>query len=95
MGLFKKIANALKKTRESFAKKFESIFSHGELDDDFYEELVDILVSCDVGFEISEEIVDELRLYARKNKRQKFWITKDFCLPRIKVVPNSKIQKYI
>lgn len=71
MGLFKKIGNALKKTRESFAKKFESIFSGGELNDDFYEELTDILISCDVGFEVSEEIVEELRTYARKNKIRK------------------------
>ncbi|MBQ9786517.1 MAG: signal recognition particle-docking protein FtsY [Clostridia bacterium] len=71
MGLFKKIGEALKKTREAFAKKFESIFSGGELNDDFYEELIDILISCDVGFEVSEEIVEELRAYARKNKIRK------------------------
>lgn len=71
MGLFKKIGQALKKTREAFAKKFEAIFSGGELTDDFYEELTDILISCDVGFETSEEIVDELRQYARKNKIHK------------------------
>lgn len=71
MGLFKKIGAALKKTREAFAKKFEAIFSGGELTDDFYEELTDILISCDVGFDVSEEIVDELRLYARKNKIRK------------------------
>ena len=68
MGLFKKIGQALKKTREAFAKKFESLFSGGELNDDFYEELIDILVSSDVGFEASEKIVEELRTYARKNK---------------------------
>ena len=77
MGLFKKIGNALKKTREAFAKKFESIFSGGELNDDFYEELTDILISCDVGFEVSEEIVDELREYARKNKIRKAEEVKD------------------
>lgn len=71
MGLFKKIGNALKKTREAFARKLESIFSRGELDDDFYDELTDILISTDVGFETSEKIVDELRIYARKNKIRK------------------------
>lgn len=71
MGLFKKIGQALKKTREAFAKKFESIFSGGELNDDFYDELTDILISCDVGYEVSEEIVDNLRVYARKNKIRK------------------------
>ena len=35
MGLFKKIGNALRKTRESIARKIDSLLSHGELDDDF------------------------------------------------------------
>ena len=68
MGLFKKFANALKKTREAFARKFDAILSHGELDDDFYDDLTDILISCDMGVKTSMEIVDELRVYARKNK---------------------------
>ena len=68
MGLFKKFANALKKTREAFARKFDAILSHGQLDDDFYDDLTDILISCDIGVKTSMEIVDELRLYARKNK---------------------------
>lgn len=71
MGLFKKIGEALRKTREAWARKFDAIFSKGELNDDFYEELTDILVSSDVGYEASEEIVDELRIYARKNKLRK------------------------
>jgi len=71
MGIFKKIKEALKKTREAFARKFDSLLSHGEINDDFYEELTDILISSDVGFETSEEIVENLRLYARKNKIRK------------------------
>lgn len=42
--------------------------SHGELNDDFYDDLTDILVSCDIGVKTSMQIVDDLRLYARKNK---------------------------
>ena len=68
MGLFKKIGNALKKTREAFASKLKTLFGGGELDDDFYEELTDILVSCDVGYVAGEKITDELRQYAKKNK---------------------------
>lgn len=68
MGLFKKISQALKKTREAISRKFDSLFSKGELNDDFFEELTDILVSSDVGYETAEEIVDNLRIYARKNK---------------------------
>ena len=68
MGLFKKIAEALRKTREAFRRKLDSLFSHGELDDDFYDELESILISSDVGVESSMEICEELRQRARKEK---------------------------
>ena len=68
MGLFKKIGNALRKTREAFARKLDSLLSHGELNDEFYDDLTDILISCDIGVTTSMEIVDELRIRARKSK---------------------------
>lgn len=68
MGLFKKIAEALRKTREAFRRKLDALFSHGELDDEFYEELEGILISSDVGVESSMEICEELRDRARKLK---------------------------
>ena len=68
MGLFKKIGNALRKTREAIARKIDSLLSHGELDDDFYDELTDILISCDIGARLSMEIVENLRVRARKGK---------------------------
>ncbi len=68
MGLLKKIKEALRKTREAFSRKIDALLSHGELDDEFFEDLTDILVSCDLGVKPSMQIVDELRIYARKNK---------------------------
>ena len=67
MGIFKKIGNALKKTREAIARKIDSLLSHGELDDDFFDELSVVLISCDIGVRTSMEIVENLRLRARKN----------------------------
>lgn len=71
MGIFKKISQALKRTKEAFARKIDSLLSGGELNDEFYEDLTDILISSDVGFSCSEEIVERLRTYARKNKIRK------------------------
>lgn len=68
MGLFKKIGNALRKTREAIARKIDALLSHGELDDDFYDELTDILISCDIGVRTSMEIVENLRDKAHKMK---------------------------
>lgn len=68
MGIFKKIGQALKKTREAFTRRIDSLLSHGELDDDFYDELTDILISCDIGVRTSMDIVDSLREKAHKTK---------------------------
>lgn len=68
MGFFRKIAEALRKTREAFARKIDSLLSHGELDDEFYDEMTDILISCDMGVKTSFALTESLRLYARKNK---------------------------
>ncbi|MBO4412647.1 MAG: signal recognition particle-docking protein FtsY [Clostridia bacterium] len=68
MGLFKKIAEALRKTREAFRRKLDAILSGGELTDEFYEEMEDLLISADVGVAASEEIIGELRQYARNKK---------------------------
>lgn len=68
MGLIKSIKNAFKKTKEYFARRIDVMLSHGELNEDFYEELEELLISSDVGVSSSLEIVENLRLYARKNK---------------------------
>lgn len=68
MGLIKSIKNAFKKTKEYFARRIDAMLSHGELNEDFYEELEELLISSDVGVSSSLEIVENLRFYARKNK---------------------------
>lgn len=68
MGIFKKISEALRKTREAFRRKLDAIYSGGELTDEFYDDLTDILISCDIGAQTSMNIVEELRNYSRKNK---------------------------
>lgn len=68
MGFFKKIGQALKKTKEAITRKLDELLSHGELNDDFFDELTDILISCDVGVRSSMEIVDDLRDECHKRK---------------------------
>lgn len=68
MKFVKKIIQALKKTRESLARKFDSLLSGGEINDEFYDNLEEVLITSDIGVRTSMEIVGELRIYARKNK---------------------------
>jgi len=67
MGIFSKFFGALKKTKDAISKKISQIFV-GELDDDFYEELEFILVSSDISVEASQEIVENVKKQAKKQK---------------------------
>lgn len=71
MGLFKKIGNALKKTKDAFARKIDSLLSHGEVNDELFDELEDILISCDIGVKSAIEIVESLRDECHKRKIRK------------------------
>lgn len=68
MGFFSKIKEAFKKTKQSLDNKLMSIMSHGELNDEFFDDLEEVLISSDLGVECSEEIVERLRVTARKTK---------------------------
>ncbi len=62
MGLFKKLNQGLKKTRDNFAGAID-VALHGRLEitDDFYDELEEILIMGDVGFNTATEITEKLR----------------------------------
>jgi fused signal recognition particle receptor len=67
MGIFSKFFGALKKTKDAISKKISQIFV-GELDDEFYEELEYVLVSSDLSVEASQDIVENVKAIAKKEK---------------------------
>ena len=61
MGLFSKIKQGLKKTKDAFLTKLNSVFHGGDIDEDFYEELEFTLISSDMGVETTQEVISRLR----------------------------------
>jgi len=61
MGLFSKIKEGLKKTKEAISFKIEKLFTGGVLTDDFFDELELVLISSDIGQEAAEEMLDGVR----------------------------------
>ena len=59
-GFFSRLVSGLTKTRKNIASGLDSIF-HGfsKIDDDFYEELEEILIMSDIGVNTTEEILDK------------------------------------
>ncbi len=61
MGLFSKIALSLKKTREKIASTFSRVFSIDRIGEEFYDELLDALISSDISVSTASDIVEKLR----------------------------------
>ena len=68
MGFFEKLKAGLKKTKNAVIEQMNSLFTHSELDDDFWDELEELLVLADVGITAAGEITDELRDRTKENK---------------------------
>ena len=62
MGFFKRLVAGLNKTRDNIVSGMDSIF-HGfsKIDEDFYEELEEVLIMGDLGVKATYAILDDLR----------------------------------
>ena len=62
VGFFKRLVKGLSKTRDNIVAGFDSIFLGYEvIDDDFYEELEEILIMGDIGINATTAILDNLK----------------------------------
>ena len=69
MGLFDKLRSKLGRTRANVGERMDELVeNYVELNDDFYDELTDILIMADVGMKLSEEVVGKLREKCRAEK---------------------------
>ena len=61
-GFFKRLVNGLAKTRENIVSGIDSIFSgFSSIDDDFYEEIEEILIMGDIGINATTSIIQKLK----------------------------------
>ncbi|MBO5006527.1 MAG: signal recognition particle-docking protein FtsY [Clostridia bacterium] len=62
MGFFEKLKQGLAKTKDAFVGKINNLFrSFSRVDEDMMEELEEILITADIGVEVTENILDTLR----------------------------------
>ena len=61
-GFFKRLVKGLAKTRDNIVSGFDSIFSgFSSIDEDFYEEIEEILIMGDIGINATNSIIDHLK----------------------------------
>ena len=70
MGFFEKLKLGLTKTKNAILHRTDALFRaiSGEINDDFYDELEEILILADFGAETTEEILDALRDKVRDDR---------------------------
>ena len=71
MGFFDKLKNGLSKTKNSLDEKINGIFStFRKVDEEFLEELEEILIMSDIGMDTSVKIIDNLRKRIKRDNIQ-------------------------
>ncbi|SHE27504.1 signal recognition particle-docking protein FtsY [Alkalibacter saccharofermentans] len=74
--LFEKLKNSLVKTKKSFTGKIDQLINYsGVYDEEFFEELEEILILSDIGYESTNEIIEKTReIITRENITDKIQV---------------------
>lgn len=84
-GFFGRLKDGLSKTRDSFISGVDSIFSgFSEIDDDFYEELEEILIMADIGIATTDKIIEELQEKVSEQKIKEISVCRQLLIDTIK-----------
>ena len=84
-GFFSRLKEGLSKTRNNIASGIDSVFNgFSNIDEDFYEELEEILIMGDVGIHATEAILEKLRVQVRENHIKEPADCKEFLIQNIK-----------
>ncbi|MBQ8327229.1 MAG: signal recognition particle-docking protein FtsY [Lachnospiraceae bacterium] len=68
LGFFARLKKGLTKTRNNIVSGLDALFSgFSKIDDDFYEELEEILIMGDLGVRATENIIDEMKERVKKD----------------------------
>lgn len=68
-GFFSRLREGLSKTRNNIVYGIDSVFNgFSNIDEDFYEELEEILIMGDVGVYAAQEILEKLRMQVKENR---------------------------
>ena len=71
MGFFEKLKQGMNKTKQSFDEKINNVFSSfRKVDEEFLDELEEILIMSDIGMDTSIKIINNLRNRIKKEKIQ-------------------------
>ncbi len=84
-GFFARLKEGLTKTRNNMVGNLDGVFNgHTKIDEDFYEELEEILIMGDVGIHATEEILTKLRAAVKEEHIKQPLACRDYLVSMIK-----------
>ncbi len=84
-GFFSRLREGLTKTRNNIVHGIDSVFSgFSTIDDDFYEELEEILIMGDIGVAATEAILERLKEQVKENHIKEPAACKEYLIHNIK-----------
>lgn len=89
MGIFSKLASALKKTKQTLSNAIGALFSRDRFGSEFYDDLEEVLISSDISVTTAEEIVEELREEVKQEKLK----DKEFVIDTLKDILQEKLDE--
>ena len=89
MGIFSKLANALKKTKQTLSGAIGALFSRDRFGSEFYDELEEVLIGSDISVTTAEEVVEELRAEVKQEKLR----DKEFVIDCLKDILQEKLDE--
>lgn len=84
-GFFSRLKEGLSKTRKNIVQGIDSVFSgFSSIDEDFYDELEEILIMGDIGVNATGKILEDLRRQVKENHIKEPAQCKEFLIQSIK-----------
>lgn len=84
-GFFSRLREGLTKTRNNIVHGIDSVFNgFSAIDEDFYEELEEILIMGDIGVEATDAILEKLREQVKENHIKEPAACKEYLIHNIK-----------
>lgn len=94
-GFFSRLKESLGKTRDNIVNGIDSVFGgFSSIDEDFYEELEEILIMGDIGVNATQKILERLRTQVKENHIKEPGECREFLIRSIKEQMQVKETSY-
>lgn len=83
-GFLKRLFDGMAKTRSNLVSKLDGLFSGGDIDEEFYEDLEEILITADIGVRTTADIIEELKERVEDERIKDLYEVKEILMESIR-----------